>query len=246
MEDVMLKNKIRITLAVLFLLLIPVTGALAYFATINTNDNAVDSGWSASPLIRNSNSDGAAGYEIVNYWLVTDSNPPGNVYFRADLAGILDPDGVLAAELDCDSDNLIDYQILYYPPGSAFDDTVIIQDVNAINYDIYSSTTLGEQISSVYEWQVPVAGSFVNLTSCLANTFSTQLAAYYDDGSSSFLEEDITSEIELNTTTAVTLSSFETSQPAGSSLALAAAAGLILGAAGWAAVHLASKKKARA
>ncbi len=58
----MLKHKILITLAVLFLFLIPVSSALAYFATINTNDGLVDSNWPATPLITDASGDATSRY----------------------------------------------------------------------------------------------------------------------------------------------------------------------------------------
>lgn len=204
MFDLVRKSKRILLSLALSVLVVLTTFTIAYaaFISINTNDGAVDVNWPATPFRNDAAGDASAGYDIINFWVGTDANPPTQYFFRADLdAAMSGTNPFLEARLDCNNngnfEEAVDVWVDYIP---ATDDTQVwagdlsVDHVQPASYGEATSTT------GVYEWKAATSGGSVSWSACLSGTPSIILVTIDD---TTVVDDTVARNIDV--TTAVTM-----------------------------------------
>lgn len=200
-------NRVSKVLLGVILLMITVLGiAHAGFFTVNTNDG-IDQVGLPTAFLTDPASDVASNYDILNFWVFSDANPPTEFYFRAELSAYLPIESYLEARLDCNNnsnfDDPADVLVTYLPVSAGESDAVYPVSGDWGNTDTYLAI-YGEPTSTTgaYEWRSPVGGGTVDWSACLSGQINVQLATVEGSG---FTDVDVTASRGFDVPTAVTL-----------------------------------------
>jgi hypothetical protein len=200
-------NKVSRVLLGVSLLMITVMGiAHAAFFTINTNDGIDQTGLPTA--FRVDPSGDPANYDILNFWAVSDANPPTEFYFRAELDGALPSGAYLEARLDCNNNGIftesVDVLVDYQPFDTTTPDSIYYWNGDWSTYGDDYNTIYGEPTATTgaYEWRAPTSGiGNVVWTDCLSGQINVQLATVEPFGT----DQDTTVSRGFDVPTAVTL-----------------------------------------
>lgn len=229
MFDLARKSKRILLSLALSVLVILTTFTIAYaaFISIDTNDGGVDTNWPAAPFRNDDSGDASTGYDIIDFWVGTDANPPTQYFFRADLdAAMSGTNPFLEARLDCNNNGIFDEAVdvlVDYVPGA---DETWVYAGNDINISHPQPATSGEETATagVYEWKASTSGGPVSWTACLSGTPSIMLVTMEDD-----TDMDTTEARRIDVVTAVTFQRFDGVSTSRSFLAVTLVSVLLLG-----------------
>ncbi len=227
--------------ALVFLVLGLIKPVYAQLITINTNDNAIDPGWSVTPGATDPALDHTAPplppaqnpIDIINIWAAPDAS---NWYFRIEVNHTspvpYNTQRRLGVFFDCDDDGNTreggtDWLVTYFPNG----DIVEIRNAGTLGSPTTVGTAAsGEQIASGpnLEWSVSkatLAGAPFNCGNAQSGIVRLEFAGIQGGG----VHDDILTILRFNSPTAVSLQSL-TASPAGTWLSVISLtlAGLLL------------------
>jgi hypothetical protein len=209
------KHSILFIVVAVAALLVFTSVAYAAHVTIDTNDGAVDTNWSAVPMLYDDGGDGVAdNYNIAEAWMGNNASPPTEFYFRVNLwnSGLLPVNSSLEAALDCNQnglfDEVVDVTVAYQLLSGGLELVVECQgDLSACDTD-GSPTALGEEITGTpnnYEWMANTSGT-VDWSNCLG-AVDVQFRSW-DLNSPSVTPQDETAVRGYSVPNVVTLKSF--------------------------------------